>query len=209
MKKIFLFSTIIIFASFILSCSEETKEAYYRFTSQDNKRLLSYSEGQVLKFYNQNNEERTFTIGGISTIKNQYTVGMGFFTSASSYYFYYDSKSINLFDSKMEQLFRIYFQRWPLNTDLAKENKYTEYPSKFSGTISWRFWNGDYLSVDYEQIKIEMSVNGKTYKNVFVLNSGNDSIIDVYRDVNVIYYDETEGIIGFDDLNGNEWRLSN
>jgi hypothetical protein len=220
MKKVFLFTTIIILASFFLSCSEE-EEAYYRFSSQDNKRLLPYTEGQVLKFYNQNNEERTFTIRAVSIWKKeQYAVGMGFFTSSAAYYFYYDKKEIYFVDSKIVVLpvpSHIYFKRWPLNTELAKQNTYTEYPSKFSGVISHFSWNGDYLSIDYEQKKIEMFVNERTYKNVFVLNSGNDTIIKfirangdiLYRDVNVFYYDEMEGIIGFDDLNGNKWRLSN
>jgi len=54
-----------------------------------------------------------------------------------------------------------------------------------------------------------MTFNGKTFKNVLVLSSNNDSIIEqpLCKDVNILYYDETQGIIGFDDLNGNEWRL--
>jgi len=219
MKNVCLFITIIILVFFISSCGLfEEEEAYYRFSSQDNKRLLPYKEGQVLKFYNQNSEERIFTISAINTsLKGRYSEGMGFFTPSASYYFYYDSKEIIFNDSKTYLSSHIYFERWPLNTGLAKENKYREYPSKFSASIKYFFWNGDYLSVDYEQNKVEMLVNGKTYKNVFVITSGVDSIVEFkrvngeiwYKDVNVIYYDEIEGIIGFDDLNGNEWRLSN
>ena len=61
MKNVCLFTTIIILVFFISSCGLfEEEEAYYRFSSQDNKRLLPYKEGQVLKFYNQNSEERIF-----------------------------------------------------------------------------------------------------------------------------------------------------
>ena len=228
MKKAFLFTKIIFLAFLILSCNkEETKEAYYYFSPIDSQRLLPYTEGQVLDFFNQSNEKRTFSIYAVSTsIKTQWTVGMGFFSSAAGYYFYYDRKEITLIDSKRGDPFNISFIRWPLNTELAKENKYTEYPSEFYGAIQYmRFWNGreedggleSSVSVDYDQSKIEMNVNGKMYKNVFKLTSGNDSIIEypwsdgtiLYKDVNVIYYDEIEGIIGFDDLNGNEWRLNN
>jgi len=220
MKKIILISTIIVLVSFIFSCDKEKEKAYYRFSQLDSERLLPYKEGQVLKFINQNNEERDFSIYAVNTsLKNLYTVGMGFFTSYAASYFYYDSKSITLIDSKMEQPFYINFNRWPLNTEIAKENIYTEYPSSFSGAIQYmRFWNvWDDAIIDYEQRKIEMTVSGKTYKNVFVLSSGSDSIIEYpwpdgttqIRDVNVIFYDEIEGIIGFDDLNGNEWRLIN
>ena len=121
--------------------------------------------------------------------------------------------------------FYIKFSKWPLDDNLAKEDIYTLYPSKFHASIQLMpFWNWDGSgngnfkeSIDYNLNKIEMNVNGKTFKNVFVLSSGNNTIIEVkrandriyYRDVNVIYYDEFEGIIGFDDLNGNEWRLEN
>jgi hypothetical protein len=219
MKKLIILTTIIIFTSFMMSCNKEKEIAYYRFTSVDTQRILPYTEGQVLKFMNQSNDERNFTIHSISTsLKKRYTVGMGFFSSEAASYFYYDSKYIALVDSKMEQPFNINFLRWPLETELAKENIYTEYPSNFFATIQYmRFWNGGDAEIDYEQRKIEMIVAGKTYKNVFVLISGNNSIIEYpwsdgttqIRDVNVIYYDAMEGIIGFDDLNGNEWRLIN
>jgi hypothetical protein len=217
MKKAFLFSTILLLI--ITSCYKEKKIAYYRFTSVDNQRILSYTEGQVLKFMNQSNDERDFTIRSISvSLKQRYNVGMGFFSPEAASYFYYDSKHIGFIDSKMEQCFSINFVRWPLDDELAKKDIYTEYPSRLSAAIQYMsFWNGGDANIDYEQRKIEMIVAGKTYKNVFVLMSGNNSIIEYLlpdgttqiRDVNVIYYDEVEGIIGFDDLNGNEWRLIN
>jgi hypothetical protein len=185
--------------------------AYYQFTPEDMQRLLPYTKGQVLKFTNQNNKERTFTIHSVNTIKKQRMVGSGFF---SSDYFYYDVKEITLIDSKTKW-FDIYFNRYPLDEELAKNDRYTKYPSKFYGCTSFiPFWNGfengmPRISINYEQTKIEMAVNGKIYKNVFILDSGSDSVIwdEFSRDVNVIYYDEIEGIIGFDDLNGNQWRL--
>ena len=133
-----------------VSCEgRNEQEAYYRFSSQDKKRLLPYKEGQVLKFYNQTNEERTFTIYAINTsLKTQYKVGMGFFGGSAASYFYYDEKRITFFDS-IGIPHRIYFQRWPLNTDLAKENRYTEYPSKFSASINYL---GDYIQ-SYTKLK--------------------------------------------------------
>ena len=48
--------------------------------------------------------------------------------------------------------------------------------------------------------------------NVLIFESGIDQIIkgnNYDRNINVIYYDEEYGIIGFDDLNDNKWRLKN
>jgi hypothetical protein len=223
MKKTFLF-TIVILALLFLSCEKKKEVYYYCFTPLDYQKLLPYAEGQVLNFSNQNNEKRTFTIHAVNNeLKTRLAVGMGFFGDTE--YFYYDFKGIGLIDSKSGKSLNINFNRWPLDYELAKGNIYTEYPSKFYGAIQYiGFWNGrdedggleSSVLIDYEQNKIEMNVNGTNYKNVFVLTSGSDSIIEdpqpngtiLYRDVNVIYYDEREGIIGFDDLNGNEWRLN-
>ena len=200
-----------------MTCEKPPKfqeKAYYQFTSLDNQRLLPYTEGQVLKFMSQNNEERYFTIYSVNTqIKTQYSVGMSI-SGLEAGYFYYDSKEIGLIDSETKW-FKIYFNRFPLDVQLAKHDDYTEYPSRFYSCINYFSpWNGmnEYgrydgcVSIHYEQEKIEMTFNGKTYKNVFVFNSGNNSIIHE-RNINIIYYDEIEGIIGFDDLNGNKWRL--
>ena len=224
MKKTFItLTTALILAFFILSCNKE-KEAYYRFSQFDYKRLLPYTEEQVLKFKNKSNDERHFTIRSVNTaIKTRYSVGMGFMGDSAGDYFYYDSKEITFIYSEDWQPSSIFFCRFPVDVQLAKENREMEYPSEFYGSINWRFWNGcneygsydSYVSIDYKQKKTEMTFNGKIYKNVFVLDSGINTIIensDVYvpnKDVNIIYYDEIEGIIGFDDLNGNEWRLVN
>ena len=117
----------------------------------------------------------------------------------------------------MDKFFNINFRKLPLNIELAKENVYKKYPSSVTAAIRYiQFWNSlEDATIDFEQPKIEMTIDGKTFSNVFVLASGSNSIIEnpqlngeiLIRDVNVIYYDEKDGIIGFDDLNGNEWRI--
>jgi hypothetical protein len=201
-----------------MTCKEKEKEiAYYQFTPEDNQRLLPYTKGQVLKFTNQNNKERTFTVQSVSTTKEQLVISPGFMEDRT---FYYDTKEITITDSDTKKRFYTRFSRYPLDRDLSMSDKYTKHPSKFYGSIiQYIAWNGTGkgISIDYNQEKTIMTVNGKTYKNVFVIDSGSDSIIEekypngdiIYRDINVIYYDEIEGFIGFDDLNGNEWRLSN
>jgi hypothetical protein len=204
-----------------MTCKKEIPKeiAYYQFTSEDNQRLLPYTEGQVLKFRNQNNEERTMSISAVEKFKEIVrTGGMGLYTTR----FFYDKKDIVVFDSTMGRFFTICFSRYPLDFDLAKEDGYTKYPSKFHGSMHFfPFWNGfeggiSRLYIEYEQRKIEMTINEKTYKDVFVIASGNNSIIEFkprdriyYMDVDIVYYDEIEGIIGFNDLNDNKWKLCN
>jgi len=204
---------------FVSSCKEKPympKEiAYYQFTPEDNQRLLPYKKGQVLKFTSQNGKERTFTIQSVNTEKIQFVISPGFMESR---YYYYDRKKIELIDSETKW-FYIDFSRSPIDDDLAKQDYYTKFPSKLYGSIDFfRPWNGGfYVFINYEQEKIEVTINGTTYQNVYMLSSGIDSIVRydngigniIYHDVNVIYYDEKEGIIGFDDLNGNKWRLVN
>ena len=215
MKKITafypLFLLTLLSMSFVcMTCKKQPpqEKAYYRFTQADHLRLLPYTKGQVLKFTNQDNKERTFTIQSVNSDTIQ-LVHNGFLGVINL--FRYDDKIITLVDNETTKWFRIHFSRLPIEYDLAKQETYTEYPSKFYASIqSIPFWNGGTIQIDYEQVKTEMTIHGKTYRNVFVLTSGNESIIDNnghIRDVNVMYYDEIEGIIGFDDLNGNEWRL--
>jgi len=224
MRKIKKYTALLLLlvgiAFVFMSCEEKKpppkpkEKAYYCFTSEDYKRLLPYTKGQVLKFINQDNKERTFTVQSVNIEKIQLTYS-GF--TGPINLFSYDKKEITLTDGETTKGFYIFFSRLPSGDDydLAKQNMYTEYPSKLGASIrSIPFWNGETIRIDYEQAKIEMIVNEKNYRDVFVFASGSSIIKEeyyngniLYRDVNVLYYDEIEGIIGFDDLNGNEWRL--
>ena len=213
MKKFSFFAMTVVAVLLTAAACQKDKTAYYQFTPLDNQRLLPYKQGQVLTFANQNNKERTFSVSAVD-ISKESVKPMG----SLDVYFYYDTKTISLIDSETGR-FAIYFNRYPLDVDLAKKNRYTKHPSVFYARIGGAvFWNGLNMNaaINYEQKKTEMIVNEKTYKDVFVIASGNYSIIEFkprdeiyYMDVNVIYYDEKEGIIGFDDLNNNKWRLIN
>lgn len=195
--------------------------AYYHFRDGDYEKLLPYKKNQILIFKNQNNQERRFGFYSIdSNYKNSYTVGMGFFTSYAAKYFYYDEKVIGMVSESACYNPTIHFSRWPLNTNLAKENSYTEYPSKFSAYIdNFPYWNLadqygsiSYIPIDYEQSQFAINCYGKTYSQVLIIKSNSQSALpmnnpDCPRNVHIIYYDITQGIIGFDDLDGLKWRL--
>lgn len=197
---------------------------YYNFQSSDRERLLPYTENQVLVFKSQTGQERNFQVCCVSkNYKEWHTVGMGFFTTYAASYYYYDTKEIE-FVSKPATVggFRIQFTRWPEDTELAESNIYKKFPSKLTAYFSsFPYWNAKDASgnashsiiIDYTLPKIKMLVNGVNYEQVMVFRSNNDlplnlSYLNYPKDVNVIYYDERQGLIGFDDINGNQWRLN-
>ncbi len=196
--------------------------AYYNFKSEDIPRLLPYAENQIITFKNQNNDERKFKVYSVSkNYRELYAVGMGFFSNSAATYFYYDIKEIYLVDYPNGASFMIQFIRWPLNTELAKSNIYHEYPSIFGGNIQYfPWWNGEVganswdldIFMNYNLPKITITSNGVIYRNVLKIMSNNNTVnpagSSTYpRNVNVLYFDEQNGIIGFDDLEGKQWRI--
>ena len=220
MKKIIYLLSITIFIS---SCNnfgdlfgdDNNSIAYYNFKDSDFDRLLDYNINDSLIFVNQFNEKRKFVVINSNKNKRRYSVGMGFFGGGAANYFYYDEKEIEIesLDS-IHLCFDIRFSRWPINTEVAKDDYYKEFPSKLNGYLKYfPYWNGEdsYLDIVNNKIgKTSINIFGKNYTNVLIFESGIDQIIkgnNYDRNVNVIYYDEQYGIIGFDDLNDKKWRL--
>ncbi|MEE9407625.1 MAG: hypothetical protein V3V28_06070 [Polaribacter sp.] len=219
MKKAIYLTAIIIFMS---SCNnfgdlfgdDNNSIAYYNFKDSDLNKLLDYKINDSLVFVNQLNEKRKFLILNSKKAKRRYSVGMGFFGGGAASYFYYDEKEIEIesLDS-IHLCFDIRFSRWPIDTDQAKDDYYKEFPSKLNGYLKYfPYWNGEdsYIDIIDLRIKTNLNIKGKIYNNVIILKSDNNQIIignNYNKDVHIIYYDEKYGIIGFDDLNGNEWRI--
>ena len=220
MKKVIFLTSIIILMS---SCNnfgdifgdDNTSIAYYDFKDSDFDKLLEYKNNDSLIFINQLNQKRKFLISNSGKEKRRYSVGMGFFSGGAASYFYYDEKEIELesLDS-IHLCFDIRFSRWPIDTDEAKEDYYKEFPSRLNGYLKYfPYWNGEdaYIDIVNNNInKTSINIFGKNYTDVLIFESGVDQIIkgDNYdRNINTIYYDQFYGIIGFDDLNGNEWRI--
>ena len=61
--------------------------------------------------------------------------------------------------------------------------------------------------IDPSVQKVTLYINGKWYSNVLKIVSKNNEPFSEQRKVNVIYYVDGIGIIGFDDLDNNQWRL--
>lgn len=216
--SIFAFLSILLFAGCTKPAEPKINEkAYYHFNETDNKKLEPYAETQIIKFKNENGDERDFKISlSLARYKELYGVGMGFFSSQAATYFYYDSKVFQ-FQTYPDTTFAfsINFSKWPENTELAESDIYHEYPSELRGRILFPYWNGVngsneqdfYISINFKTPGNPMNINGIQYENVFVFHSNNSTPISSSKNVNVIYYDAKQGIVGFDDLDNDHWRL--
>jgi hypothetical protein len=214
-------ATILFIAiSCILISCEKKEVAYYHFRDSDWDKLLDhYIKGKSLVFKNAEGEERVFDVYFETfSQKEQYAVGMGFFSESAGDYFYYDTKRIGFVTRDAnKKLFFIHALRFPENTEIAKSDIYTEFPSRFHVTIEFfPYWNNpaqSYLTIVADTLKTEMTINGSIYKNVVTFHSERSEAYqaeDGYvKDVNILYYDEIQGIIGFDALNGQQWKLVN
>ncbi|WP_143569768.1 hypothetical protein [Tenacibaculum agarivorans] len=210
MKKVTLLCFLLVF----MSCSLSDKDsgiAYYHHEQSDINRILNYSKNHTLAFKNQNDEILNFPIDKISDeYKTRYATGFGFFSPAASYHYFYDNKDINFYSTDTDPYqfnLKYNFYRWPDDYETAKENIYTKQTSSFYAYLDFSLFNGDSygrVKIDYNKPKSTLTIGNKTYTNVFIFKAKKTTNT---RNVTTLYYDEFEGVIGFDDLKNLEWRL--
>ena len=199
----------------LISCSHDVEtEAYYNFRNSDFEKSLNLESNSSIIYKNQFNEELILTTENISSnYKTQYEEYN--FVVGSTKHFYYDKKEIETTSNFHSYEITYRFSRFPIDIELAKENDFTEYPSKFKAEFNMFVWNGnhnEFINIDYNSQTIEMSINGLNFNEVIVLNSNSmeETIYPEHiKNVNVIYYDKINGVIGFDDVNGKQWRIQN
>ena len=210
----------LLFSLLAASCKkevEEPEEAYYNFTAEDYIKILDFSLNDTITFKNQEYEKVKMVV---SRIKEELKIFYTTYAYPNSHdFFYYDYKTIEYKLIELNPELYLYtkysFSRFPLDLEKAKDDKYIKYPSVFNASISFPFYNGiKHEKINYDSTKLEMVIGSEIYSNVFTIKSGiNDSVLDrwggfdYYKKVNVLYYDEFNGLIGFDDVLGNNWRL--
>ena len=215
----------------LLGCTRENIEdgdglPYYEFTTAEKDQLVLVPQvGDEIVFKNQDLEILKFVVGSSITGKTTYTKwSSGFWgPSYATDRFHYDSQKIEYLstDHYANDMYRINIMKYPINRNYNAYPPITGTP-KFYGYFTFPLWNGyrdtdpmlNSIEIDFNTPTNSMFFNGKTYSNVSVyfsnrtevLNPSN-SIPDHPRNVHIIYYDYHYGIIGFDDLNGKNWRL--
>jgi hypothetical protein len=225
--KIKVYFTIACLALFAISCHkniEQDTKPYYQFTENDKSKLLKLpSLNSTLIYKNQNSEEIKFYVEEVSSGKSVYATG-SFWGSYVSVNFYYDKQELTMNYIRTGYIWtdsKIVLEKFPVNSNYNLQNPITGEPT-FVGYMSFPLWNGfnngdtfnQTINLDFSIPVTAMTINGKAYDKVRILRSNNtkplepNNVLPVLpRNVNTIYYDQTYGIIGFDDLDEKRWRL--
>jgi hypothetical protein len=218
MKKLI----IIFLIAAHLGCSNDKEEMnslpYFKFQQTDSDKFIDDAEtGKVLIYKNQDNAELRFKVLSNSTEKR--LEDRGDFVYGATKYFYYDEQRIEmqstLFaegDFCCDSSFSLSLKRWPIvyetNPDAISED------SEFIANIGLvPFQTGiQSIFLDYSQPVLDMAINGVTYHKVRKIEITPNPFPNPswqLPSLRYIYFDQNKGVIGFDDLQNNEWRLQN
>uniref|UniRef100_UPI0040492DE7 hypothetical protein n=1 Tax=Flavobacterium sp. TaxID=239 RepID=UPI0040492DE7 len=219
MKKIIILFSIIA----NLSCSNESEEIrdnlqYFKFQQTDNDKFINSSEiGKILIYKDQNNSELRFKILINKTEKQ--LESRGDFVYGSTKYFYYDEQRIEmqstLFadgDFCCNSSFYISLKRWPTvyqtNPTLISQDS-----NLITNIGLIPFQTGIQSAfLDYSEVLMSLTINGITYNRVRKIEINPNPFPNPnwqLPSLKTIYFDQNKGVIGFDDLQNNEWRLQN
>ena len=213
MKKILAFFVLV---PLLFGCTEDTSSGnsqfdvpYYKFTSSDTDFLFknAYRKNSIVTFKNQLDAVISLKVASNDTQKREFAPGT--FSGGGLLINYFDNKTIVLKSlTHTESNHYLIIQIYKLDAN------------RIYGGFSFYMWNGlasGYLNthIDYNMrtaSKSTMQVNNVTYQNVITLNSESTyayTYENYTMNVNKLYYDVTNGVVGFDDLAGNQWRLVN
>lgn len=219
------FLICIVASAMSYSCekNEESPQiAYYQFTQEDVARLPDYKEKQKMKFVDQNGDTAYLQITRfIKNIHSLYTEGMGFFSPYAASYFYYDSWEMEISGICKGKGFAHYLQysRSPEDWEAAKKEIYKTFPSRFRGSMDFGLWNKktpdnlylERLIFPFGEPTTSLNIGAKPYTQVYKFDSQTETTWDTAHQqlplVNHVFYDLKSGIIGYDDLDHQEWRL--
>ena len=219
MKKIILLLVIIL----NISCSDDKTEIgdglpYFSFLQVDNDKFINSTEvGKILIYKNQNNAELKFKVLKNKTEKQ--LESRGTFVVGSYKYFYYDEQRIEmqstLFadgDFCCSSSFYLSLKRWPKTyqtnpTAISQDSKFITNIGliPFSTGVQSTF-------LDYSEPLISVTINTITYNKVRKIEITPNPFPNPnwqLPSLKSIYFDQNKGVIGFDDIQNNEWRLQN
>ncbi|MDR1345900.1 MAG: hypothetical protein LBK03_04270 [Bacteroidales bacterium] len=206
--------TLWIVALVCLAASCKKEPVTYRFAEEDKIKLLPhYIKGKIFTFVNENGKTRKFKVVEFKQYIKLDAVLGGMYGGGEEY-FYFEYKRIDMIDLASNNKFRININRYPKDVELARNNIYKSYPSYLIITIGSGYplspFNfGIYFNNEYG--KSTHVINGTVHENVFVIENeaAQSTEVGMLLDAKTIYYDEYQGLVGFDDINNHQWRLKN
>lgn len=221
MKKVILFIVFVI----SLSCSNEKEPIkenllFFQFLPSDNEHFIEgYDDNEVITYSNQKNEEIKFKV--LISRKSKQLYSRGSWVYGSTKYFYYDEQRIEMGDISevpiqynQDNKFYISIKRWPVNFNDGSNS----YPfvlsqeSRLTINIGLVPFNTGIQSIllDYSGTLQNLTIKEKTYINVrkiVIPPNPYPNLNWIPQSLNFIYFDQNNGVIGFDDIQNNEWRL--
>ncbi|CAL2077159.1 conserved protein of unknown function [Tenacibaculum sp. 190524A05c] len=220
MKKSFILFLTSLF--FITSCyqnvsfgNDSTLElSYFQYQSEDQDLLLELPElNDQLIFKNQGNDE-LLKFNVIKSINDKHLHQRPTMPVGVKKYFYFDGQQLflqstlfhpNDFTSYLE----FHVRKWPKvfnqTTGEVSEESYLR------TTIEYSSFNnlGQLIDIDYSE-QITLSFNNQVFDRVIKVDlTDKDSISPNWQtpSLDYMYFDINKGLIGFDDKEGNEWRI--
>ncbi|ARV16473.1 hypothetical protein [Polaribacter sp. SA4-12] len=218
-------SILVIFTGLLLiNCSEVELYPhlpYFQFQNEDTPNLLNLPElNSRLTFVNQDNEELYFDAVKSESEKQLHTTG-SWVGGYSTKYFYFDEQTVHLkstfFDIdeiNIRKSIQISTNRGPKEFNDGRNGKprvISEESRLITNIGRYGPFNNrnQWALIDYKNT-FQMSFNNKKYYKANKIDlTKTEAISDNWPlpTLNYIYFDVNEGIIGFDDRNGKEWRL--
>lgn len=211
MKMIFV---LLVSSFFVLSCSSDGAKdfnnedfyPYYKFNQSElNYRLLNLSINKELIFSNQNNEIVKFKV--IQNERKKLENSSGSFSGGSFIQNYYDAQLIKLksITDNFEEA-SIKLKIYKFNNQNINVSFYFYKWNAYSSSEYMQGFNLNNSTVEF------LSIGLVNYNQVIEINSNFTTSIpnnNYNRNVNVLFYDKLHGVIGFNDLDGNLWRMQN
>ncbi len=235
MKKIALNCVLIMFAVIGLSSCKlfsepESRYHYYSFNDTDKKWLLKgFKKDDIVTYVNDKKEKAVFQVKLAEIgLKQEYTVGMGFFTTYAAKYFEYDCQYVRLSCISTPYLgeINITIRKFPIDAspyEVPESRPKNKLPEQLTVQINVPKWNyvsntgyptlSDAFIKDNICCATPMVINNKIYNQVFTILSGNNQPYTpcttgcLTYDVNKMLYDKEKGVVGWENITGEKWMI--
>lgn len=205
--------TTIVFLLFVIlaGCSNDNDTEYfdknvpyYKFTNSDSNYLIdSFNTiDEVISYKNQSNQILKYKVMSKKIEKAEERTGS--FSGGNLLNYYYEIQRTELLSVDYP------YEHAILRMDVKKNSS-----TVVIGGFNFHLWNGYENEVNFNLLSsstTSLTINSIIYNKVIVVESKNNYAFpnDYYpKKVNKVFYDINKGIIGFDDLDNNQWRIQN
>ena len=219
MKKLILLLLIIT----NISCSKDSSEvgdglSYFQFIQADSDKFINSTEvGKILIYKNQNNAELQFKV--IQNKIEKKLESKGTFVVGSYKYFYFDEQRIQ-FGGVNDVTNQYYDEYYSFYISLKRYPKIFQTnptvissDSQIISNIGVRpFDNSEAPPIFFNEPIISLTINSTVYnkvRKIAIPTNPYPNVNSSLKSLTFVYYDQNKGIVGFDDVENNMWRLQN